>query len=154
MNMVKQLLQFALKFVIFNLLKWTFLMKFKDGKTFSAYVRSNLHSGYITRSLTQQLKPEKIFPVFLFPKLCLLLANPHKPPPLKWKALVIKSLGKRKPPTEVVSLSNVVPVRPTSKATSPYTGINQVHISPNWFTSHLFYPYFIFPCAVSFLFFL
>ena len=48
MNMVKQLLQFALKFVIFNLLKGTFLMKFKDGKTFSAYVRSNLHSGYIT----------------------------------------------------------------------------------------------------------
>ena len=24
-------------------------MKFKDGKTFSAYVRSKLHSGYITR---------------------------------------------------------------------------------------------------------
>ena len=23
-------------------------MKFKDGKTFSAYVRSKLHSGYIT----------------------------------------------------------------------------------------------------------
>ena len=44
----KQLLQFALKFVIFNLLKGTFLMKFKDGKSFSAYVRSNLHSGYIT----------------------------------------------------------------------------------------------------------
>ena len=50
MNMVKQLLQFALKFVIFNLLKGTFLMKFNDGKTFSAYVRSNLHSSYI-RSL-------------------------------------------------------------------------------------------------------
>ena len=48
MNMVKQLLQFALKFVIFNLLEGTFLMKFNDGKTFSAYVRSNLHSGYIT----------------------------------------------------------------------------------------------------------
>ena len=52
MNMVKQLLQFALefelKFVIFNLLKGTFLMKFKDGKTFSAHVRSNLHSSYIT----------------------------------------------------------------------------------------------------------
>ena len=47
MNMVKQLLQFALKFVIFNLLKGTFLMKFKDGKTISAYVRSNLHSGYV-----------------------------------------------------------------------------------------------------------
>ena len=52
MNMVKQLLQFALKFVIFNLLKGTFLMKFKDGKTFSAYVRSNLHSGYITLTPT------------------------------------------------------------------------------------------------------
>ena len=51
MNMVKQLLQFALKFVIFNLLKGTFLMKFNDGKTFSAYVRSKLHSGYITVSL-------------------------------------------------------------------------------------------------------
>ena len=46
--MVKQLLQFALKFVIFNLLKGTFLMQFNDGKTFSAYVRFNLHSGYIT----------------------------------------------------------------------------------------------------------
>ena len=55
MNMVKQLLQFALefelKFVIFNLLKGTFLMKFIDGKTFSAYVRSNLHSGYITMNV-------------------------------------------------------------------------------------------------------
>ena len=50
MNMVKQLLQFVLKIVIFNLLKGTFLMKFNDGKTFSAYVRSNLHSGYITLS--------------------------------------------------------------------------------------------------------
>ena len=48
MNLVKQLLKFALKFVIFNLLKGTFLMKFNDSKTFSAYVRSNLHSGYIT----------------------------------------------------------------------------------------------------------
>ena len=27
-------------------------MKFKDGKTFSAYVRSQLHSGYITSKLT------------------------------------------------------------------------------------------------------
>ena len=26
-------------------------MKFKDGKTFSAYVRSKLHSGYIILSL-------------------------------------------------------------------------------------------------------
>ena len=26
-------------------------MKFKDGKTFSAYVRSKLHSGYITINL-------------------------------------------------------------------------------------------------------
>ena len=26
-------------------------MKFKDGKTFSAYVRSKLHSGYITLHL-------------------------------------------------------------------------------------------------------
>ena len=52
MNMVKELLQFALefvlKFVIFNLLKGTFLMKFKDGKTFSTYVRLKLYSGYIT----------------------------------------------------------------------------------------------------------
>ena len=30
-------------------MKWTFLMKFNDGKTFSAYIRSNLHSGYITK---------------------------------------------------------------------------------------------------------
>ena len=48
MNMVKQLLQFVLKIVIFNLLKGTFLMKFNDGKTFSAYVRPILHSSYIT----------------------------------------------------------------------------------------------------------
>ena len=48
MNMVKQLLQFVLKIVIFNLLKGAFLMKFNDGKTFSAYVRPKLHSGYVT----------------------------------------------------------------------------------------------------------
>ena len=48
MNMVKQLLQFVLKIVIFNLLKGAFLMKFNDGKTFSAYVRPKLHSSYIT----------------------------------------------------------------------------------------------------------
>ena len=48
MNMVKQLLQFVLKIVIFKLLKGAFLMKFNDGKTFSAYVRPKLHSGYIT----------------------------------------------------------------------------------------------------------
>ena len=33
------------------------------------------------RALRQQLKPDKIFPVLLFPKLYLLLANPHKPIP-------------------------------------------------------------------------
>ena len=30
-------------------------MKFKDGKTFSAYVRSKLHSGYITIDTQDEL---------------------------------------------------------------------------------------------------
>ena len=30
-------------------------MKFNDGKTFSAYVRSNLHSGYITLQREKKL---------------------------------------------------------------------------------------------------
>ena len=58
MNMVKQLLQFALKIVIFNLLKGTFLMKFNDSKTFSAYVRPKLHSSYITVLMQ---KPKKSY---------------------------------------------------------------------------------------------
>ena len=32
-------------------------MKFNDGKTFSAYVRSNLHSGYITIYILVVTKP-------------------------------------------------------------------------------------------------
>ena len=32
-------------------------MKFKDGKTFSAYVGSKLHSGYITLSGMQNTNP-------------------------------------------------------------------------------------------------
>ena len=35
-------------------------MIFKDGKTFSAYVRSKLHSGYITPTFTDMVRP-KIF---------------------------------------------------------------------------------------------
>ena len=31
-------------------------MKFKDGKTFSAYVRSKLHSGYITNAWKEVAK--------------------------------------------------------------------------------------------------
>ena len=34
-------------------------MKFKDGKTFSAYVRSKLHSGYITMQLISALESNK-----------------------------------------------------------------------------------------------
>ena len=30
-------------------------MKFKDGKTISAYVRSKLHSGYITLAVSEAL---------------------------------------------------------------------------------------------------
>ena len=32
-------------------------MKFNDGKTFSAYVRSKLHSSYITTLLNQKVRP-------------------------------------------------------------------------------------------------
>ena len=50
-------------------------------------------------------------------------------PPLKRKAPAVKGAAKRKPPTEVFSLNEAVPFRPTSKATLPYTGIDQKYIS-------------------------
>ena len=42
---------------------------------------------------------------------------------------MVKGAAKRKPLTEAFALCDALPVYPTSKATLPYTGINQEHIS-------------------------
>ena len=38
-------------------------MKFKDGKTFSAYVRPKLHSGYITTAVSMGQVQSKDIPL-------------------------------------------------------------------------------------------
>ena len=51
------------------------------------------------------------------------------PKGVKRKAALVKGAAKRKAASQVVDLNEAVPVCPTSKATLPYTGVNQDHIS-------------------------
>ena len=56
-------------------------------------------------------------------------SSDQPPKGVKKKAAPVKGAAKRKAASPVVALNEAVLVCPTSKATLPYTGVNQDHIS-------------------------